>query len=92
MINVDYFIKALKILWLRRIIQNSQNCSWYNLSGIDFGKLFTVGPAYSCLTSKNIRNPFWKNILFNWSNFCENLEIDSIQDILQIASSNMVQY
>ena len=83
MLNVYYFIKALTISWLRRIIQNSQNCSWYNLSGIDFGKLFTLGPGYSCLTSENIRNPFRKNILLNWSNFCENLETESIQDILQ---------
>ena len=38
MINVHYFIKALKVSWLRRIIQNSQDTSGYSLSMIDFFK------------------------------------------------------
>ena len=40
MINVHYFMKALKVSWLRRIIQNSQYTSWYSLSMIDFQKIF----------------------------------------------------
>ena len=43
MINVNYFIKALKVSWLRRIIQNSQDASWYLLSMTDFQKIFSLG-------------------------------------------------
>ena len=39
MINIDYFIKALKVSWLRRVIQNSHDSSWYSLSMIDFQKI-----------------------------------------------------
>ena len=43
MINIDYFIKALKVSWLRRVIQNSHDTSWYSLSMIDFQKIFSFG-------------------------------------------------
>ena len=36
MINIRVFIKALKISWIRRVILNSENNSWYALSKIDF--------------------------------------------------------
>ena len=32
MINVNIFIKALKISWLRRIVKHSDSISWYTLS------------------------------------------------------------
>ena len=32
MINLPEFIKALKISWFRRVIQNSENIEWYSLS------------------------------------------------------------
>ena len=43
MVNINVFIKSLKITWLRRIIQNDRNVSWYTLSGIDFHKMFALG-------------------------------------------------
>ena len=36
MISINYFIKVLKMSWLRRVIQNSNKCAWYSLSNIDF--------------------------------------------------------
>lgn len=82
MINIRYFIKALKISWLRRVIQNSENVSWYALAEIDFQKLFTLGHGYSYTRSADIKNPFWKDILQNWFEFCNTIEIESIQHIL----------
>ena len=35
MINLPEFIKALKISWFWRVIQNSENIEWYSLSKID---------------------------------------------------------
>ena len=43
MININYFIKALKISWLRRVIQNSDECAWYSLSNIDLTHIFSMG-------------------------------------------------
>lgn len=35
MINISYFIKALKISLFRRVIQNTENGAWYALSNIN---------------------------------------------------------
>ena len=40
MIELRSFIKALKISWLRRILQQSKTCEWSNLSNIDFQFFF----------------------------------------------------
>ena len=40
MVNIQVFIKAPRITWLRRVIQNHENMSWYALSGIDFSESF----------------------------------------------------
>ena len=51
-------IKALKISWFRRVIQNSKNIEWYSLSKIDFTKFFSCGPGYSVELSKNLHKRF----------------------------------
>ena len=71
MINVHYFIKALKVSWLRRIIQNSQDTSWYSLSMIDFQKIFSLGQGYATQLNGNIDNPFWKELLQIWTYLCK---------------------
>ena len=45
MINIRVFIKALKISWIRRVILNSNNNSWYALSTIDFLKISLTRPG-----------------------------------------------
>ena len=80
--NTNVFIKSLKITWLRRIIQNDRNVSWYTLSGIDFHKLFTLGIGYVKNLSQNMQNPFWKDVLQNWAEFCKEFKIESIRQVL----------
>ena len=58
MVNISSFIKALKITWLRRIIQNSQDNSWYALSNIDFQKVFSLGSGFASYYKQYIDNPF----------------------------------
>ena len=82
MVNINVFIKSLKITWLRRIIQNDRNVSWYTLSGIDFHKLFTLGIGYAKTLSQNMQNPFWKDVLQNWAEFCKEFKIESIRQVL----------
>ena len=69
MINLPEFIRALKISWFRRVIQNSENIEWYSLLIIDFNKFFSCGPGYSVELSKNLHNPFWKVVLTRGQNF-----------------------
>ena len=80
--DINVFIKSLKITWLRRVIQNSKNVSWYTLSGIDFQKLFKFGMGYAKRFKQNLQNPFWKDVLQNWADFCKDVKIDSVNQIL----------
>ena len=41
MVNNSEFINELKISWLRRVIQSSENVEWYSLSKVDFHKLLS---------------------------------------------------
>ena len=52
------------------------------ISQIDFHKLFNMGPGYVKETINNIDNPFWKDILKNWYQFCNSLEVESVKDVL----------
>ena len=82
MINIKYFIKALKISWLRRIIQNSHDLSWSSLSMINFQKMFSFGHGYADQLKANIANPFWKELLQNWVYFCKCTKVESIFTVL----------
>ena len=82
MVNISSFIKALKITWLRRIIQNSQDNSWYALSNIDFQKVFSLGSGFASYYKQYIDNPFWKEILHNWAEFCNTIKIELIYHVL----------
>lgn len=83
MINVQYFIKALKITWLRRVIQNHKNTSWYDLSNIDFEKVFTFGSGYARQYQQTVHNPFWKDLLKNWAEFCNAVTCETVHHILE---------
>ena len=63
MINIQYFIKALRITWLRRVIQSHENKTWYDLSDIDFEKVFKLGSGSARQCKRTISNPFWKDML-----------------------------
>ena len=82
MINIRVFIKALKISWIRRVILNSDNNSWYALSTIDFQKFLSLGQGYANNIKQHTENPFWKEILQNWFDYCNNLKIETTNHIL----------
>ena len=52
------------------------------VSNIDFGKLFSFGPGYIKTAFTNIVNPFWKDNLNDWHLFCNSIDIERPQDIL----------
>ena len=47
MVNIQDFIKALRVTWLIKVIQNHGHMSGYALSGIDFQKVFSLGLGYA---------------------------------------------
>ena len=63
MVNVNEFITSLKVTWLRRLFICSDNDNWSSLSSINLNKIFSLGDTYSKTVIKDLRNPFWKNIL-----------------------------
>ena len=77
MVNIQVFIKALRVTWSRRVIQNHKKMSWYALSGIDFQKVFfSLGLGYASQFKQNIQNPFWKDVLQNSAEFCNDVKND----------------
>ena len=82
MTNIYTFIKALHVSWLRRIIIQSDNASWCLVSNIDFGKLLNFGSGYIKTVPTKIVNPFWKDILNDWISFCNSIDIEKTQDVL----------
>lgn len=84
MIQVESFIKALKITWLRRIImQNRLNsCTWNVLSNLEYNKIFSLGDRYCTVKAQDIQNPFWSNLLQSWGTFCRSATIDNIEQVL----------
>ena len=82
MINTKTFIKALHISWLRRVVKQSENISWCSMANINFEKLFNFGPGYVRVVLSDIQNPFWRDILTDWGSFCDCINIEKVQDIL----------
>ena len=57
MVNINAFIKSLKITWLWRVIKNSKNVSWYILSDKE---------TLRC----DVVTIWWHKILSRWYFFC----------------------
>ena len=67
MVQFNTFIKALKITWLRRILQQTDSTIWSTLSNINFAQLFTCGGLCAAQQSLNTINPFGGIFLKVWS-------------------------
>jgi hypothetical protein len=59
------------------------NCeSWLSLANIKYVDIIKLGPNFCVVEADKIRNPFWKNVLQSWSEFCNKLEISNLESIL----------
>ena len=45
-------------------------------------KIFSLGDNYSKTVIKNLRNPFWKNILESWAKYLRSYKIDSLVKVM----------
>ena len=82
MTNVKACITSLKVTWLRRIITNSNNNNWSTLSNINFNSLCSLGDTYFRFLSKDLDNPFWKDVLESLYKYYSSSKIQNLDDIL----------
>ena len=82
MVELRSFIKALKVSWLRRILQQSDTGGWKELASINFSEIFSFGGVCAAKLSSNLQNPFWKDLMQVWSEFCEAVPVENIKQIL----------
>ena len=82
MVELRSFIKALKVSWLRRILHQTKPNEWTCLSLINFRTLFSIGGSYAFKLSSELQNPFWKDLMHIWAEFCKILPVENIGQIL----------
>ena len=80
--HIYSFIKALKISWLRRVTQQANNTTWYILNPTDFDKVLSLGGEYTRSLALNLRNPFWKDALISWADFCGEVKPEEIKSVI----------
>ena len=76
MINIEHFIKALKITWIRRLVksQNSPIKTLFESTIIPVDKLFKNGYQYIENKIPNIQNRFWQDTLSSWVHMCKKIQ------------------
>lgn len=76
MVDIDYYIKGLKSSWIKRIV-NGKKAKWIQLleHQINPDKTLYLGSDYLNTLLKELKNPFWKDILIAFQNIQEKTEI-----------------
>ena len=83
MINVEFFIQALKVSWVRRLIQ--KETKWSNLLNniypniLDFTRF---GSEFIRRKLKLANNMFWKDVFEAWINYSKNVKICTWEDYI----------
>ena len=85
MIDIDLFMKSMKITWIRRLFISS-NAPCVNLlladTSICLNKLSNFGPQYLSMLKSKL-NPFWQDVFECWKTMLTNSQIQNIEDILK---------
>ena len=76
MINLTAFTQALKITWLRRILQKESKWQLLIRKFVNIENAFCCGSEYTELASKKLKNKFWKDVFTALSNFQKHLKVD----------------
>lgn len=86
MVNVYHFEKALKLSWIRRLL-NETWPQWQSLLSItctDLNNLKAFGCNYGLIINKKkIQNPFWQIIFEYWQLLGKGYPLKSNRDIIQ---------
>ena len=82
MIDLETFDKALKLTWIRRMLNG--NSKWKNIIlniYPDINKITHYGDNFVKTLSYDIDNPFWKNIMSYFVEFQSKNYISTLQDL-----------
>ena len=76
MINIEHFITALKITWIRRLVkyQHSPIKTLFESTITTVDNFFNLGYEYMEKKIKNIRNKFWQDTLSSWVYMCKTIQ------------------
>ena len=86
MINIEHFIMALKITWIRRLIspQHSPTKTLFQSTIIPIEKFFNTGYQYIESKLKNIRNKFWYDTLSSWVYMCKKIQPQNYTELYKL--------
>ena len=77
MLNIEFYIKALKIMWIRHLLKDNGGWSKFIKEFIDIEKLCVCGKDYIKILIEKINNPFWIDTLKALSQLFDNINIES---------------
>ena len=71
MVNIEYFIKALKITWIRRLIKDETKpwATFFESTVSNTITLLEQGSIYTQQVIEGTTNPFWKSVLLAWHEY-----------------------
>ena len=76
MVNLAAFIEALKLTWIRRLLQSDSKWQDFIKFFIKSDKLVGCSTEYIKKELINIKNPFWIDVFQSWIKYNEKLVVD----------------
>ena len=85
MVEIYAYVKALKLMWIRKILDPMQSFKWKNLLFSvypDFNNIENFGNSYPVIVMKRVKNSFWKDCLDAFRSFAHNINSSSFDEFL----------
>ena len=84
MIDVNSFIKSMKITWIKRLYQSQQDWAIMIQKELPpIQELLTYGTTALAKVKNKLNNPFWREVIVAWSEFCALIVPNSNQIITE---------
>ena len=84
-IYIYAYVKALKLMWIRKILDPMQNFKCKNLLFSvypDFNNIANFGNSYPVILMKRVKNSFWKDCLDAFRSFAHNIHSSPFDEFL----------
>ena len=85
MVDIYAYVKALKLMWIRKTIDPMQIFKWKNLLFSvypDCNNIANLGNSYPVILMKRVKNSFWKDCLDVFRSFVHNIHSSSFDEFL----------
>ena len=83
MVNVNVFINAIKISWIRRLYNDNNDwCILFHDMHRDLGDVFSKSMHYITSYISTMKNAFWADVLAAWVNLNTNMAIRNPAEFL----------